>query len=278
MYLAMAGLLTFASIMSLSLMRPNSPHQRMARLRSLAGTTRVLHRTGFCRRWVLPCCMLIVLVMGYFAQWRLLAILSATGVFVWTKERYPRSGSHSVIPEEQVEQLCMSLINSLQAGLSLTQALESSVERVRGPLSVHLKLALNRHQAGVNLIQSLEQMATKGNSCSLHYLLEILAIHQESGGQLTVLLALGAATIRERRLVRQELLTRTVEARLSSTILACLPIVITVIMALWQPDSLRPLIDMKAGRIGLVTAVSCWAGGILVVHHLIRGVSKEVEL
>lgn len=269
MQLSIISLLTFSFILSTYYLRPGGPYSISTKLHRLEGGS------GEPRKVVSFLALLVVVTVGLWGWGLVLASTCGYMLYLATL-RIVKQGRGSSVKDEQIEQLCISMINSLQAGLSLTQSLENSIDHLERPLATGLRDAMNRHQAGVRLIASLRQCAVQVRNAQLHYLVEVLAIHQDSGGQLPVLLALCAGTIRERRLAAQDLMSRTVEARLSAIVLALLPVFVGTLMALWQPESLLPLWEVPAGRTGLFIAVVCWLVGVTTIRYLINDISKEV--
>jgi tight adherence protein B len=179
--------------------------------------------------------------------------------------------------ERQVEGLCMGLVSNLRAGQGLPDALRSAVARSGPPLQAVLDRALSRHHAGVPLLTALEEAATAARLRGLRYLVDVLAIYQYGGGDLSSLLTLTAGTLKERRILRQQARARTTEARLSVRLLAGLPLVVGVYLLLWQPWVLEPLVQYPAGRLGLAAGAGCWLMGIAVTGYMLRTVDGEVE-
>jgi len=171
----------------------------------------------------------------------------------------------------QAEHLCLSAANSLRAGQSLPQALGTAAEHCGPPLGPAVAQAISRHQAGLPLLTAMAELVARPEGAGLGHVSEVLAIHQQAGGELPLLMTLAAGTLRERRLLQREMEARTVEARLSGRILASLPVLLTLYLARWQPQTLTPLIGYPAGRVALLVACLLWLVGLVVTSYLVRG-------
>ncbi|HAI20570.1 MAG TPA: hypothetical protein DCM14_01500 [Clostridiales bacterium UBA8153] len=172
---------------------------------------------------------------------------------------------------QQAEHLCLSAANSLRAGQSLPQALSTAAQHCGPPLGPAVVQAISRHQAGLPLLTAMAELVARPEGAGLNHVSEVLAIHQQAGGELPLLLTLAAGTLRERRLLQKEMESRTVEARLSARILASLPVLLTLYLVRWQPQALAPLIGYPAGRVALLVACLLWLLGLVATSYLVRG-------
>ncbi|MCL6449672.1 MAG: type II secretion system F family protein [Acetobacteraceae bacterium] len=174
--------------------------------------------------------------------------------------------------EDRLEGVLLSLASSLQAGLSLVQAVRAAAEG-GSPLGPELAEVVGQYDAGVPLVEAFARLARERPCPGLRHLARALEVHQRVGGDLPALLAGLAEAQRERRLLQGELRARTADARLTALILVLLPPALILVLAVGQPQSLGTLLGHPLGRVGVGYAFCSWClGAGLAVRLLGSGV------
>jgi tight adherence protein B len=104
----------------------------------------------------------------------------------------------------------------------------------------------------------------------LRFLVTAILVQKESGGNLAPTLERATNTIRERVRILGELRTKTANARLSSTILICLPIVLGFGYRAISPEMFNMLLTDPLGRYMLTYAVVSSIAGALIIRMIAK--------
>jgi tight adherence protein B len=166
---------------------------------------------------------------------------------------------------------CLQLIaGSLQAGLSLAQALDTVVREGTEPLSGEFRRALVETRLGVPIEEALESIGQRMESADFTWTVMAIRIQREVGGNLAELLLNVAATLREREYLRRQVKSLSAEGRFSAYILLGLPIVVILYMMLTNPTYIDPLISTPVGWVMLSGMVILMVLGAVTMKKLIK--------
>ena len=140
---------------------------------------------------------------------------------------------------------CLQLMaGSLQAGLSLAQALDTVVREGTEPLAGEFRRALVETRLGVPIEDALESIGERMESADFEWTVMAIRIQREVGGNLAELLLNVAATLRERDYLRRQVKSLSAEGRFSAYILLALPPVHHAVHeCVTNPDYLQPAVS-----------------------------------
>ena len=127
--------------------------------------------------------------------------------------------------------------NALRAGMSLPQALEIVAQEAPRPLNQEFKLVLKEHRLGKDLKDALWDLAERIPTEDTKILVNSINILRETGGNLTEIFDNLAYTMRERKMLKQKIMTMTAEGRAQAVILTGLPLVLGLILNKLNPES-----------------------------------------
>jgi tight adherence protein B len=160
---------------------------------------------------------------------------------------------------EQLPDTVQVLTTTLRSGFGLLQAMDSVASQAAEPMREELKRVLLEQRVGRDLGESLVDLSHRMRSTDVEWLAEAIAINQETGGDLAVILENVARTIRARRHVARQVRALSAEGRISAYVLLGLPIAVAGLLALINPDYLGEF----ASTAGV--AVLCATGLLMVV-------------
>jgi tight adherence protein B len=127
--------------------------------------------------------------------------------------------------------------NALRAGMSLTQALDVVAKEAPRPLNQEFRLVLKEHRLGKDLKDALWNLAERMPTEDTKILVNSINILRETGGNLTEIFDNLAYTMRERKMLKQKIMTMTAEGRAQAVILTALPVVLGLILNKLNPES-----------------------------------------
>ena len=155
------------------------------------------------------------------------------------------------------------LSSSLRAGHSISQGLHAAVDDAVGPMSAELNKALLQARLGLPLTDALAEVAERMRSKDFAWVVMVIKIQRDVGGNLGEVLTNVAGTLRERERVRRQVKTLSAEGRLSAWVLGGLPVAFVAYLIAVRPNTSvaghQPAGSRHAGR--RPAAVRGWSAG-----------------
>ena len=198
---------------------------------------------------------LLALVVGLLAPWMYLT---------WRADKR-RKDFYEAIPDGM-----QMLAGSLAAGYSLPQGLDLLSKENRGPLGQEISRALLESRLGLPLEETLEAAAQRMDSEDFHWVVLAIRTHSQVGGNLAEVLTNVAATLRERERLRRQVRSLTAEGRISTWIVAILPIFLLVFFTITRRDYIGLLLFQPIGWVILGVGAVFYVVGILWVRKLVN--------
>jgi tight adherence protein B len=171
--------------------------------------------------------------------------------------------------EEALPDALDIIARSLRAGGGLLSAIDTVVEQIDGPISDELARTREEISVGLSVEDAFRDLDRRLQSGDIHILVTAIQIQREVGGNLAEILDNVSRTIRERYQLRNEMRSITARQRLTSYLIACVPPLIVLVLALIAYDSVRPLFERTGGHIVLAIALGLELAGILMIRQLI---------
>ncbi len=172
--------------------------------------------------------------------------------------------------DAQVADSLLLMTNSLRAGASFMDAMDAVAREMPPPISEEFARAIRDISLGVPVDESFVKMTTRCRSEDLDLAVTAFKIQREVGGNLAEILENIAATIRERVKLKQEIGTLSAQGKMSGGILCLLPIGLTAIMNVLNPDYLKVLFTSEEGKMLVGAAVVLQIIGVLAITRIIK--------
>lgn len=138
--------------------------------------------------------------------------------------------------ENQMVDVLVMVRGAVRAGYSLLQALDVVVKEMAPPASEEFDIVQREVELGLPLRQALTNLALRMQNEDLNIVVAAININIETGGNLTEILQAVTETIRDRIRVLGEVRVLTSYARYSSYLLSLLPVIITGLLFLINPE------------------------------------------
>lgn len=171
------------------------------------------------------------------------------------------------------EQLCdgITLIsNSLKAGYSFFQAVDTVAKEMSGPISQEFALMQKEINLGVTTEKALENLVTRVDSDDLELVVTAVLIQRQVGGNLSEVLDNISTTIRERIKIKGEVRTVTAQGRMSGLIISMLPPALGMILYIVNPQHISLLFNNPIGIGILVFSVFMELVGIYFITKIVK--------
>lgn len=171
---------------------------------------------------------------------------------------------------EQLGDAIVIISNSLKAGHSFLQAVNSVSNEMPAPISKEFEKVLKEMRLGVLTEKALENLLQRIESDDLELMITAVIIQRQIGGNLSEILDNLANTIRERVKLKGEIRTLTAQGRLSGIIIALLPIVISCVLYIINPDYLMVLVNNPIGNLIIGIAIINQLIGFFLINKIVK--------
>jgi len=170
---------------------------------------------------------------------------------------------------EQLGDALTIMTNSLRAGLSFLQTMDSLQKELAPPMSVEFGRALREMRLGTTTEEALGNLAKRVKSEDLDLIVTAVNIQRQVGGNLAEVLDNISVTINERVRIRGELKTLTAQGRISGIIVALLPIFLAGGISVINPSYMAIFFSHPLGLILTVSAVFSELIGIFAIRKIV---------
>lgn len=144
---------------------------------------------------------------------------------------------------DQLPDMLNLMVNGLRAGYSTLQAMEAVSKELPSPISDEFRRVVQEMQLGVPMEGAFANLVRRIPSTDLDFVITAMNVQREVGGNLAEILDVISFTIRERVRIKGEIRVITSQVRVSGTILALIPIALTVILWFLNPEYLMSFAD-----------------------------------
>ncbi|SHI69451.1 tight adherence protein B [Desulfofundulus thermosubterraneus DSM 16057] len=193
------------------------------------------------------------------------------GIFGYTLTRMViirgKAGRARKFNDQLVDSLAI-MANSLRAGFSFFQAMDTVRREMPDPIAGEFSRALREINLGRSVDEALEGMARRVESPDLDLVVTAVLIQRQVGGNLAEILDIISETIRERIRIKGQIRTLTAQGRISGLVVGLLPVFFGALLLVISPDYLKVLFTEKAGLLMLAGAAVSELVGFLLIRQI----------
>ena len=186
--------------------------------------------------------------------------------FVLSRAQSKRQG----LMIDQLADTLSILASSLRAGYSFLQALDTVSKEIGEPSATEFQRVVAEIRLGRPIDDALTAMAERVGSPDLRWAVIAVNVQREVGGNLAEVLDIVANTVRERAYIRRQVRVLSAEGRISVGILAGLPFVIALYLAIVRPEYIGLLFTTTAGNVMLVFAILLMVLGVWIMSRMVK--------
>lgn len=172
--------------------------------------------------------------------------------------------------ETQLGDAISMFSNSLKAGYSFLQAVNSVAKDMPDPVSNEFKILLKEISLGVNVNDALDNLMSRVNSKDLSLMIIAIKIQRETGGNLAEILNNISETIRERIKIQGEIKTLTAQGRMSGLIIGSMPPVLGLIIFFINRQYISVLFNTSIGKVIILFAIVSEIIGLLFIKKIVN--------
>lgn len=194
-------------------------------------------------------------------------------VLVWNIPRFiiaKKKKERIKLFDSQLNEGITIISNSLKAGYSFLQAVAVVVEETTDPFSKEFKKLLKELSLGIAEEEAMRNLLNRVESEDLRLIVNAILIQKDIGGNLSEILDNISETIRERQKIQNELKTLTAQGRLSGLIIMLLPILLGIVIYLFNKEYMLLLFTTPIGLGMIGFAVINQVIGFLAIRKIIN--------
>lgn len=162
------------------------------------------------------------------------------------------------------------MANSLRAGFSFLQTMDSLSKELAAPISTEFARALREMRLGTTTEEALRNMADRIQSEDLELIVTAVTIQRQVGGNLAEILDNIGTTISERVRIKGEVKTLTAQGRISGTIVALLPLFLAGLISVMNPPYMALLFTHPVGLFLVGSAVIAELIGVMAIKKIVN--------
>jgi tight adherence protein B len=172
--------------------------------------------------------------------------------------------------EKQLPEALDFLSRSMRAGHGFSIAMELLANDSPEPLGPAFRRVANDMQLGSALDVALGKLTVLVPLLDVRFFVSAVLLQQETGGNLSEVLAKLALIIRERFRLKGQVQAVSAHGRITGLVLVLMPVAVAVIMMVTSPQYLIDLAADKLGRMMINGAICGQIVGYFVIRKIIR--------
>lgn len=162
------------------------------------------------------------------------------------------------------------MARALSAGHAFSEAMHMVSAEMPEPIATEFGKTYEEQNLGLSLKLALENLTQRIPLLDLRLCVTAVLIQRETGGNLAEILEKVAYTIRERFRIMGDLKTLTTSSRMSAWLLCGLPIFVTIVITVMNPEYMNVLWRDPRGHYLIATALFLQTTGMLIVRKILR--------
>jgi tight adherence protein B len=175
--------------------------------------------------------------------------------------------------EAQLADMLNLAVNSLRAGYSVLQALESVSKEMPYPTNGEIRRVVQEVQIGISMETALDNLLRRMDSPDLKLVVTAMNIQREVGGNLAEILETISHTIRERVRIKGEIRVLTSQQMATGYLVAGMPFALSAFLYLDNPTYIMRFFDPATSTCGIPMVICAFlliASGFFAVRQIVN--------
>lgn len=196
----------------------------------------------------------------------LVTVLGWSLPLLLVKTTYERRCSKFV--DQMVDGLTI-MANGIKSGSNATQSMEKVVDIMENPISQEFKTVLNAVQFGQSLEEALNDLAERIPRPDVQMFVTAINILKETGGNLGETFQTIVLVVRERQKVEKKIQAMTAQGIAQGFIVSSIPAILAIVFYVVDPKFIAPMFNTTLGIILLLVMVSLQIIGGLLIRKVV---------
>lgn len=158
------------------------------------------------------------------------------------------------------------IVRSVRSGFPVTAALQMLAENTENPVRQEFRQVVDDLALGRTLSQALSRLALRINEPDIRFFVVVLAVQQETGGNLAEIINNLSSVIRKRKQLKNKIKALTAEGRATGWVLSMLPVLVFVTLYFLQHNYIQVFWRDPLGQLMLGSVVAM----IVLCNFIIR--------
>jgi tight adherence protein B len=171
--------------------------------------------------------------------------------------------------EKQLGDALLLISNCLRSGLGFQQAMSIIAKEMPDPIAKEFSRTVKEIQFGNSMDEALSNMVTRVKSTDLMLTVSAVQIQRQVGGNLLEILDNISVTIKERLKLKNDIRVMTATGRISSVVVALIPVGIAGMLMLINPSYIETFFETSLGVGMLCTCVAMEVVGFLLIKKIV---------
>jgi tight adherence protein B len=213
--------------------------------------------------------MVVVFVMKFGA---LAAVLGGVGIglgFPRMTLSYKAAKRKKSFVENFAESVDI-IVRGIRSGLPLGECLNIIAREAPDPINIEFRHIIEATRLGLPLPEALERGAERVGVPEFKFFSIVLAIQQETGGNLAETLSNLSGVLRSRKAMKDKVKAMSAEARTTAMIIGSLPFAMGLLLYITSPKYLMVLFSSSGGHISMVAGVISMITGSAIMAKMIN--------
>lgn len=162
------------------------------------------------------------------------------------------------------------IVRGIKSGLPVNDCLQIIAKETNSPVKDEFQTIVSGQKVGVTLNQSLRKMYHRIPTSEVNFFSIVIAIQQQTGGNLAEALANLSTVLRDRKKMKGKIQAMSSEAKSSAMIIGSLPFIVGIMISLTTPDYLTPLFESRIGNIMMLVGGMWMSMGVIAMRKMIN--------
>ena len=211
-----------------------------------------------------------ILAVNIFKSPIIFLVIAIVGLLLPKRIIKIKKNKRNKLFNDQLGDSIVLISNSLKAGHSFLQSIDSVAREMPDPTAKEFKKMLREMTLGVPTEEALVNLLDRMESDDLELMVTAVLIQRQIGGNLSQILDNISNTIRERVKIKGEVRTLTAQGRMSGLIVSFLPFGLGVILNLINPGYMSELFKNPIGIAIIGAALINQFLGIYIISKIVK--------
>lgn len=162
------------------------------------------------------------------------------------------------------------IVRGVKTGLPINECIAIIANEAPVPVGPEFKEVVEQQRLGITLPDALNRMTQRVPLQEVRFLAIVIAIQQQSGGNLAEALNNLSSVLRDRHKMKMKVKALSSEAKASAAILGSLPPGVTIMLYLASPEYINPLFATTTGNFMIGLGLFWMSIGIFMMRKMIN--------
>jgi len=163
-----------------------------------------------------------------------------------------------------------AIVRGIKSGMPLNDSITAVSRDAKEPVGSEFGRVIEQQSIGKSMMEAVEVLYDRVPRPEVNFLIVVIAVQQQSGGNLAEALGNLARMLRDRKKMQAKVKALSSEAKASAGIIGSLPFFVAGMVSLTSPDYLLPLFNTLLGNIWLGIAALMLSTGIFIMNRMIQ--------